>query len=273
MAFSRLAASNIAWEPQDNETVAALLRDAGFGGVEIAPTIRWDAPLDAPPSEVADYRAWWESRRLRIVAMQALLYGRDDLRLFGTDGQRRALLDYLDGMAALGASLGASVLVFGSPKNRQRGEMPIEEALEIAVDFFRQAATAMESRNVRLAIEANPAEYDCDFINTTAEALALVERVNRRGVAVQGDMGAITAAADSAGPTIRKIGSLLAHFHASEPALAETGSGKSDHSAAARALGEIGYQGWISIEMKRAGVASVTRAIRNVRAVYQRVAR
>ncbi len=277
MTMSRLAVSSIAWDADEDEAVAALLRNAGFGGIELAPTTRWAAPLDAPPAEVAAYRAWWESRGFKIVAMQSLLYGRDDLLLFGTDVQRQALVDYLGGMAGLAAALGVPVLVFGSPKNRQRGEMPVEEALEIAVDFFRRVGTLAEANNVRFCIEPNPPDYHCDFITTTAEAVALVERVNRRGIAVQGDIGAITMVGDSVGPAIRGAAKHIAHFHASEPELIETGTGTADHPAAARALAEIGYQGWISIEMKKATTGSrlesITRAIRLVRAVYQRVAR
>jgi sugar phosphate isomerase/epimerase len=274
--MSRLAVSSIAWEPDDDEAVAVLLKNAGFGGIELAPTTRWAAPLDATPTDVTAFRNWWESRGFKIVAMQSLLYGRDDLQLFGTEPQRQALLDYLGGIAALAASLGVPVLVFGSPKNRQRGELPIEEALDVAVEFFRRLGTMADTAGVRFAIEPNPPEYQCDFITTTAEAVSLVERVNRRGIGVQCDMGAITMVGDAPGPAIRNAGRHIAHFHASEPELAETGTGRSDHPAAARALAEIEYQGWISIEMKKAAgsrIESITRAVRLVRAVYQRVAR
>jgi D-psicose/D-tagatose/L-ribulose 3-epimerase len=273
---SRLSISNIAWERDDDDAVASLLRDAGFGGIELAPTTRWPAPLDVPPQELADFREAWEARRLRIVALQSLLYGRDDLLLFGTEAQRQALLDHLGGMAELAASLGATRLVFGSPANRRRGDLPVDDAMSIAVELFRRVGALMEKYGVQLCIEPNPPEYGCDFVTTVAQGIALVDRINRPGIALQGDLGGITLEGAASGPTIRGAGARIGHFHASEPRLAEPGTGKSDHPAAARALAEVGYLGWISIEMKKPEenrVATIARAIRYVRAIYQRVAR
>jgi sugar phosphate isomerase/epimerase len=272
----RLSASNIGWAPADDERAAALLRAANFGGVEIAPTLRWAAPLDAPAAAIADCRAWWESRGFTIVALQSLAFGRDDLQLFGSAGSRQSFVVHLDGMAALGAALGAATLVFGSPRNRRRGDLPLAAALDVAVDFFRQVGTLLHARGLRLCIEPNPPDYHCDFITTTAEAVALVQRVNHPGIAVQGDLGAITLAGEEAGAAIHQAGTLIGYFHASEPGLAEPGRGRSDHRAAALALGEIGYRGWISIEMRTpagSGLEPLERAVQSVRAAYEGVAR
>ncbi len=43
----KLAISNIAWEAKDDELVAALMREHGVDGVEIAPTVHWPSPLEA----------------------------------------------------------------------------------------------------------------------------------------------------------------------------------------------------------------------------------
>jgi hypothetical protein len=84
----RLAVSNIAWEPHEDDAVAEVLRREGVSGVEIAPT-KWRArPFDASADEIAEYRRSWEDRGLRIVSLQSLLFGRSDLQLFGTDGVR-----------------------------------------------------------------------------------------------------------------------------------------------------------------------------------------
>ena len=90
---TRLAVSNIAWEPQENDAVAEVLRREGVNGVEIAPT-KWRArPFDATAEEIAEYRRGWEDRGLRIVSLQSLLFGRPELQLFGSDAVRAALAD------------------------------------------------------------------------------------------------------------------------------------------------------------------------------------
>jgi len=121
----RLAVSNLAWEPDQDDKIAKLLRSEHVTGIEIAPTKWRPRPLEATAADVAAYRRAWDDRGLTIVSLQSLLFGRPDLQLFGDDTVRRAMLDYLRGMVDLAVALGAGVLVFGSPKNRLRGELPL----------------------------------------------------------------------------------------------------------------------------------------------------
>jgi hypothetical protein len=51
--MQRLAISNIAWDPSEDDAVAAVLHRHGVTGVEIAPTKWRDRPLDAPPEDIA----------------------------------------------------------------------------------------------------------------------------------------------------------------------------------------------------------------------------
>jgi sugar phosphate isomerase/epimerase len=266
----KLAASNIAWDPAEDDAVAAVLRERGFTGVEIAPGKRWASPMDATKKEIAAYRAEWETRGLKIVAMQALLFGRPDLQLFGEVAARRAMREYLTALIDMAHGLGAHALVFGSPKNRQRGKMPLKEATGIAAEFFRELGAVAMSRGCVICIEPNPTSYDCDFINTTAEAVALCEKIASRGVKVNGDAGAMATNGEDPASTIDATLPWIAHFHASEPRLAELTDGPVQRAAAA-ALEECGYDGWVSIEMRAAEsshVEAITRAADRVRQTY-----
>lgn len=268
---ARLAASNIAWEPAEDDAVAAVLKSHGFTGVEIAPTKRWEAPIEASRKEIAAYRAEWAKRGLSIVAMQALLFGRSDLQLFGSSVVRRALREYMTGLIEMAHGLGAQALVFGSPKNRKRGKMPIAEANEIAGEFFRELGAVAASRGCVICIEPNPPSYDCDFVNTTAEAVALCQAIRSNGVRVNGDVGAMVTLDEDPAAVIESADGWFGHFHASEPQLAEITD--SDHQRqAAAALGENEYGGWISIEMRAAAAGSrvdaIARAAERVSRLY-----
>lgn len=263
----QLAVSNIAWNPEEDDTVGLLMRAEGAEGVEIAPT-KWRAdPLGASAVEVAEYRRAWEDRGLRIVSMQSLLFGRPELQLFGDT--RGELADFLMRIIDLGAALGAHALVFGSPKNRVRGSMSPVEAMSRAVDFFRPLGEHAAERDVMLCIEANPPEYGCDFVTTTAEAIMLADAINSRGIGVNGDLGGMTMSGDEPHATLAAANGLLGHFHASEPQLAELGA-EADHDSAGEALRAVGYERWISIEMRGGGdnVARVGRAVRLAKASY-----
>ena len=269
--MNRLAISNIAWLPDEDDVVAELLHREGITGIEIAPTKWRERPLEASNGDVLAYRETWETRGLPIVSLQSLLFGRPDLQLFGDDSSRAVLLDYLRRIIDLAAALGARALVFGSPKNRVRGSLSLHDAGLIASDFFRALGDHAASREVVFCIEANPPTYGCDFITTTAEAVELCKLVAHPAIRVNADLGGMTISGENVGREVRAADEFIGHFHASEPQLGELGVG-ADHTVAARALDEIGYRHWVSIEMRAPGdgenVAAIARVVRHAKEAY-----
>ncbi len=266
----KLALSNIAWPRSADAEVAKAMKDAGVAGIEIAPTAIWDEPLKAGAAARRELRTWWEGRGIRIVALQALLFGHPELTVFGSEKERRATLDYLGGMMDLAASLGAVPMVFGSPRNRLVGGLDPAEAWRIAEDFFRSAGERAAERGVALCIEPNPTAYGCDFVTNTDEGVELVRRVRSTGFGLHLDGGAITLNHESAKQALSAARPWLRHFHASEPNLVPFGTGGTDHAALARALRAIGYDGWVSVEMRATenALEDVRRAARGVSLQY-----
>jgi D-psicose/D-tagatose/L-ribulose 3-epimerase len=265
----RLAVSNIAWEPSEDAAVGDVLRREGVAGAEIAPTKWREKPFEASAADVAAYRRSWEDRGLHVVSLQALLFGRPDLQLFASAESRALLRDYLLGVIDFAAAVGAHALVFGSPKNRVRGALPMSDATAIAAEFLRHLGAHCAERGAALCVEANPVEYGCDFVTTTAEAVALCRSVNHPAVRVNVDLGGITLSRENAATAIASARDVIGHYHASEPNLSEIGAA-SPHAEAGRALGGIDYANWVSIEMRAGGdhVAAVARAIAKVKASY-----
>jgi D-psicose/D-tagatose/L-ribulose 3-epimerase len=271
-----LAISNIAWEPSQDDVVADVLRRAGVGGVEIAPTKWRQRPLEASSADIAAYRRRWEDRGLPIVSLQALFFGRPDLHLFGDARSRAEMLAYLRGIMQLGAGLGARAFVFGSPKNRLRGSLSLPQALDIAARFFRVAGGYASEHGAALCIEANPPAYGCDFMTTTAEAVELCRRVDHPAVRVNADLGGITMSNENVRASLETAKAFIGHFHASEPNLAPLGT-SADHDAAGSALEAIGYTGWVSVEMRAPSqaadenIVAVESAVRLALGAYGRV--
>lgn len=262
--------SNIAWSRADDAAVAAMMRDAGVTGVEIAPTALWDDPTHVAPATLRETRDWWTSHGISIVALQALLFGHPELTIFEGAEPRRATLDYLTAMMDVAAALGAGPMVFGSPKNRARGAMSLLDANAIAAEFFREAGERARERGVTLCIEPNPTAYACDFVNTSTEGLALVNAVGESGFGLHLDAGTLAINAEPIADSIAASMPALRHFHASEPSLAPLGTGGSDHDACAAALRASGYTGWVSMEMRTPtdGLAGVARAMGVLTASY-----
>lgn len=258
-----LAISNIAWDAEDEPQIARLMVELGITGVEIAPTKIWPRPLEVSADEARAYRRSWEDRGIRIVAMQALLYGRGDLTLFDSRTAREETLEYLRGIMRLGGRLGAGPLVFGSPKNRRMGNRSPAEVEQIAVDFFRAAGEVALQEGVVLCIEPNPAAYGCDWVTTSAEGRELVKRVGSEGFGLHLDAAGMTLSGESP-EALDACARDLCHFHVSEPYLGPIGEGGVDHAGFASVLRGVDYPNWVSVEMKHQPDRDTPMEIRRV---------
>lgn len=270
----KLAVSNIAWDAGADDAAASLFAREGVGGIELAPT-KWRADAFAAPArDIAALKKEWEDRGLPIVAMQSLLFGRPELQLLAGEHERAALLDHLRSVADFAAGVGARRLVFGSPKNRVRGDRPFDESMSIARDLFRALATHAREREVTFCIEANPPEYDCDFITTTPDAVELCRLIDDPSVGVNIDLGGIIISREDPADSIAQAAPFVRHVHASEPQLAALAS-TPVHERAAAALHDMNYSGWVSIEMRASAptdqLAALERAVLLAKSAYASV--
>ncbi|MOA29043.1 hypothetical protein D3C78_1500310 [compost metagenome] len=108
-------------------------------------------------------------------------------------------------------------------------------------------------------------QYGCDFIINTEEAITLVREVGNPGFRLHLDAGAMAINEEDIFPTIEHSMPYLQHFHISEPYLNLVGTGVTEHKKMAQALKSVGYEKWVSIEMKNNllpnNVESVERAV------------
>ncbi len=269
-----LAISNIAWPVEADRAVAEMLVESGVTGIEIAPTKVWSKPLEVSDAALRDYRRFWERRGLPIVAAQALLFGQPELTLFKNAETRERTFTYLCGIIRVCGQLGAKSLVFGSPKNRQRGDRTLEEVWYEAITFFTRLAEEARESGTCIVLEANPPAYGADFIITAGEAIELVQVVNHPGFRLHLDSACMTLAGDDPAAVMHTASPLLAHYHASEVNLAPLGTGSVEHTRFARSLVETRYQGWVSTEMRQPepfDLEALRSAVRVVKAAYEPV--
>lgn len=268
----KLALSNIAWEKDEQPDVIALMEEYGVSGVEIAPTKVWDIPIDASSEQVKAEKAYWADRGIQVSSLQALLFGHPEFDLFGSDSDRASMLKYLGEIIRVAGLLGAGPLVFGSPKNRLKRQKSFSAARMIAVPFFRDVAKVAELHGTTFCLEPNPPQYGCDFVTNTEEAIEIVEAVDHSHFRLHLDSGIMTLNEEDPLTSIPKGARWLAHFHVSEPNLAVIGSGGVDHPRFAEALEGIGYEDWISVEMRGGwndpNTISVSNALEAVRHAY-----
>lgn len=265
----QLCVSNIAWTEAEDETALALIAGAGVTHLEIAPTRWWPDLSKVTDDQIEAVSSRWTRHGLRLAAFQAVLFGKPELSVF-QEATRDVCLEYLRRVVDLAHRMGAGAIVFGSPKNRLRGNRSIEEVHEQAVPFFRKLGEHASAQGVRFCFEPNPTQYGADFGCTMMESAALVADINSPGVWLNVDAGAITLNAEPASKAIALATGRIGHFHVSEPFLGSFAESRGDHRGLACALKKVGYDGVVSIEMKtqERGLAAVQEAVEFARRNY-----
>lgn len=245
----KLAISNIAWEIHDDPKTLTTLRENKVLGIEVAPTKVWPEWKGANLKNAQTYKNQLADEGFEIPAMQAILFGKPELQLFDKN-THVSFLDHIKLVSDLAAGLGAKVLVFGSPKNRKRGQLTTATSLDIAAEFFRKAGEICYKNQCCIGIEHNPVEYGCDFITNVADARQLVDRVDHPGFQLHIDAAGLHMCGGEISELI-KTSTPFVHYHISEPMLEPITGGVVDHKSAFHALKEINYANWYSIEMKQ----------------------
>lgn len=245
----RLAISNIAWDVSEDNAVAQLLAQYHIDAIDIAPGKYFPNPMKASDEDIAKVRSWWSARGVEITGMQALLFGTTGLNVFGTEDAQQALLNHLEAICRIGAGLGASRLVFGSPKNRDRTGLSDDQALNVAIPFFRRLGDIALKQGVIICLEPNPTCYGANFMTTSDETMLVVESVDHPAIKMQLDTGAIAINGENAHTILAKSAHLIGHVHASEPELMPLGDRETDHQTIHQALLKFLPDHLISVEM------------------------
>lgn len=245
----RLAISNIAWETSEDEDIAKLLKRYGVDAIDIAPGKYFPVPAKATDEEIVRVKRWWAERGIEITGMQALLFGTAGLNVFGSPEVQDVMLQHLAAVCRIGAGVGVTRLVFGSPKNRDRNGLSDDQVTEIAIPFFRRLGDIAQSYGVVICLEPNPPCYGANFMTTSAETADVVRQVAHAAIRMQLDTGALTINGEDPAAVLQNSAMLIGHIHASEPDLVPLGDGGTDHANVAECLKQLLPDHIVSIEM------------------------
>jgi D-psicose/D-tagatose/L-ribulose 3-epimerase len=245
----KLAASMIGWTAAEDAWILPRLCDAGVEAVEAAPTRVFADPSAATLSEALEVGARLRAAGLPVVSMQSLLFGRPDLRLFGSPEEVRALVEHLGRIIALAGTLGCGPLVFGSPRNRLRGGRSFADAQAEAVPTLRTIAAMARDAGTIFCLEANAANYGCDFMNVLSEAGDVVEAVDEPGIGQVVDTGNMMMEGELPS-AISAVRAHMRHVHVSAPQLGPVADHKDYVTEVVSVLKDVGYDGVVTLEMR-----------------------
>lgn len=259
MGRLQLAASNIGWQPQEEERVLALMKALGFTGLEAAPTrLVGDEPYTKLP-QAARAAAGLAAAGFCIPSLQSIWFGQTGSLFSPQDAPR--LAEYTGAAARFAAAVGCRSLVFGCPRQRV---IPPGGSAAGALPFFTDIAARAARQGVAVALEANPRAYGTNFCNTSAEAFAFARQVP--GLMVNYDLGTLLTNGETLDPLFENL-ALVSHIHLSEPGLAPIEPRPLHRQLAAR-LRAAGYEGFVSVEMKAQPFETARRVLEYTAEVF-----
>jgi len=235
----------------------------GYDGVEVAPFTLADRASEISDQRRRDLRNAALRAGVPVVGLHWLLVKPEGLHVTTPDDAvRNRTADYFVDLVRLCADLGGNLMVIGSPK--QRNLLPgitKARALGYAREVFERALPEAERCGVTLAIEPlTPRETD--FINTAADGIELIELINHKNFRLHLDVKAMTGSESRPLPeVIQASAKHLHHFHANDSNLLGPGMGEIDHRPIMKALKEIDYKGYVSVEVfdYRPGAENIAR--------------
>jgi sugar phosphate isomerase/epimerase len=246
----RYAICNETFEGWDHARVCRFVAGLGYAGLELAPFTLAPRITDVNAEQRRRLRGAAQECGLSIIGLHWLLARTEGLHLTSPDaGVRRATAAYLVELARCCAEVGGSVLVFGSPAQRRIPPgASREQAAGWAVDTFRQAAAGIADAGVQLLLEPL-APPEADFLNTAAEAVELLGRIDRPNFGLHLDVKAMSGEGTPVPELIRRYGGRAGHFHANDANRRGPGFGSTDFVPLFGALRDSGYRGWVSVEV------------------------
>ncbi len=244
--MNKLAVSNIAWTGND-ASMFDFLKNIDVQGIEVAPTkiSDWE---NLSFKNLRQYYDLCNSFGLEIPSFQAIFFGKKDLQLLGDKSSFQQMLDHIDFVSELAASVDAKVLVFGAPRNRLLLGHSHLNVDDLIYERLSQLAATAWRNNVSIGLEAVPAVYGGEIICSYNESLKMVKSINHPGMLFHLDSGCTWLNNESIGDAVRDAGLEICHFHISQPHLADFHEPKSYHLESILALQEVNYKNWLCIE-------------------------
>ena len=124
-------------------------------------------------------------------------------------------------------------------------------ALRLFVEGLKPVAEHAEKEGVLLLIEPEPGL----LVETADQFLELMQHLVSPAIGLNFDIGHFYCVGDEPTPTVHRLAKYIRHFHLEDIAATRVhhhlvpGEGAIDFAATLRAVRDIGYQGWITVEL------------------------
>ena len=241
---------NETWQGWDFERTCADIAQAGYQGVEIAPFTLKDDPRELTESDAAATGKTARAAGLEVIGLHWLLVKPAGMHLTTADEPvRQRTVEFGKHLARLCAAMGGTIMVWGSPKQRNITENDDRAvATRRAADVIRQICQVAKPLGVTIAMEPLTTA-ETNFLTTAHETVNFIRQVDHPACRLHLDVKAMSSEKKPIPQIISESKDYLAHFHANDPNLRGPGFGQVKFEPIAAALREAGYNGYVSVEV------------------------
>ncbi|MDB6126050.1 MAG: Xylose isomerase domain protein barrel [Pedosphaera sp.] len=232
------------------EEAMAYAVQAGYDAIEIAPFTLAKYVTDIPAAERLKIADAARRASIAISGIHWVLAQTEGLYLNHTDSEiRQRTADYFCELVDFCADIGGKFIIVGSPKQRNLlpGITP-QQAWNWATRTFEASVKRAEAKGVTICLEPL-APSETDFINTAEDAVRFIQQFQSPNFKIILDVKAMSSESKPIPQIIRESWPRFAYFHANDKNLKGPGFGDVDFKPIAAALKEVGYDGYVSVEV------------------------
>lgn len=254
LAFSTNAYLNYSFP----EAVARLAR-IGYQGVEIMADVPHAWPAFLLEEQKQNLRDSLTRNHLAISNINAfMMHAVNDPRqrywhpswIEPDRHYRQIRIDHTRRALTLAKELGAPCITT-EPGGPVEAGQSWRKALELFVEMIKPVADHAANEEVLLLVEPEPGL----LIETADQFLEFMQHIDSPAVGMNFDIGHAYCVGDDPALTIPRVAKYIRHFHLEDIAATRVhqhlipGEGAIDFASALRAIKQIGYDGWVTIEL------------------------
>jgi D-psicose/D-tagatose/L-ribulose 3-epimerase len=252
----KLGISTWVWtSPATTEVLETLIPHIASLGYDVV-----ELPVESTEQfDVQRVRTIAESSGIEVSVCAVISSGRDFLIPDEVDAGIAYLEWCIDAAQGLGSPVVAGPFYSAVGRCWTSTATERERDLDVVAEVLVGLGRYGEARGVSLAVETLN-RFETSFLNTTEQALELVQRVDHPNVGLCLDLFHLGIEEKSLGRAVRAAGRHLKHVQVAENDRGTPGSGQLGWIEFAGALKEIGYDGRVVIETFSDRVEAIARA-------------
>lgn len=249
--------------------------ELGFDGIEIAPFTLADDVAEITDKQKDEILTASERTGVEVAGIHWLLVGPEGMHVTSPDPEvRERTAQYMEDLVRFGIEIGGTMMVVGSPKQRDiREGVNYEDAWAWFKATMRRCGEAGAETDFKVCIEPLAAVTQNNFLRQAHEVLRMSAEIGLPNVGVILDTYSGLKEERDLPEAIRASKGYLFHYHCNDDNGHAPGFGDTDFVGPMAALLDIEFERFASIEVFRFDVPAVEQAQTGLKTLMEAVER